>query len=53
MGEDWLDDAPVPRCDIRKPGAQRPVWVWRIVDLDAFLASRVVPVGAVSPFGAA
>jgi hypothetical protein len=51
MGEGWLDTAPVPRCDIRKPGALRPVWVWRVSDLDAFLASRVVQPGAVSPFG--
>jgi hypothetical protein len=52
MGEGWLDEpSPLPRCDIRKPGALRPVWVWRKVDLDAFLASRLVPPGMPSPWG--
>lgn len=48
----WLDDAPIPWVDLRKPGASRPVKVWRREDLDAFLASRVVPPGHPSPFGA-
>jgi hypothetical protein len=48
-GSRWLDDAPVPRCDIRKPGSSRPVWRWRRADLEAFLASRVVAPGAVNP----
>lgn len=47
----WLDDAPIPKCDIRKPGASKPVWVWRKVDLDAFLEQRLVPVGTSSPWG--
>lgn len=51
LGEDYLDDAPIPRCDLRKPGAKRPVWVWRKVDLDAYLESRLVPPGHPSPFG--
>jgi hypothetical protein len=48
---DWLLEpaCPVPRCDIRKPGASRPVWVWRRAALDAFLASREVAPGAVNP----
>lgn len=51
LGEDFLDEpSPVPRCDVRRPGAKRPVWVWRIVDLDAFLASRLVPPGMPSPW---
>jgi hypothetical protein len=50
---EWLLDAdcPVPKCDIRKPGAGRPIWVWRREALDDFLASREVPPGAVNPQG--
>ena len=48
-GSRWLDDAPVPRVDMRKPGASRPVWRWRKVDLDEFLASRVVRPGEPNP----
>lgn len=51
MGEDFLDEpSPVPRCDIRRPGAQRPVWVFRVVDLDEFLASRLLAPGMPSPW---
>ena len=46
----WLVAAPVPRVDLRLPGATRPVWRWRCSDLDAYLASRVVPPGHPSPF---
>jgi hypothetical protein len=42
---------PVPRCDIRKPGGKRPVWRWRVQDLDTFLESRLVQPGHASPFG--
>ena len=52
LGErsDWLleADCPVPRCDIRRPGAGKPVWVWRKLDLDAFLESRLVRPGQVN-----
>lgn len=50
-GSDWLlePDCPVPRCDIRRPGAGRPVWRWRRAALDAFLASREVAPGDVNP----
>lgn len=48
-GSRWLDDAPVPRCDLRKPGASRPVWRWRRESLDAFLKAREVAPGAVNP----
>jgi hypothetical protein len=52
MGEGWLDDpSPLPRSDIRKPGAQRPVWVWAVEDLEAFIRSRRVEPGMPSPFG--
>ena len=49
----WLleQDCPVPRCDIRKPGSARPVWVWRVVDLDRFLEERLVAPGHFSSFG--
>lgn len=46
----WLDNAPIPRVDLRKPGAAKPTWRWRKVDLDAFLESRLVPPGMASPF---
>lgn len=46
----WLDDAPIPRVDMRKPGASKPTWRWRRVDLDAWLESRLVPPGKASPF---
>lgn len=46
----WLVAAPVPRADLRLPGATRPVWRWRRADLDAYLASRVVAPGHPSPF---
>jgi hypothetical protein len=50
---DWLlePDCPVARCDIRKPGAARPVWVWLKRDLDAFLDSRRVEPGGVNHQG--
>ena len=52
-GSRWLleRDCPVAKCDIRKPGSARPVWVWRVLDLDAFLAERLVPAGHDSKFG--
>lgn len=45
-----MDDAPIPRVDIRKPGRTKPMWRWRVADLDAFLAARVVQPGMPSPF---
>lgn len=45
----WLDDAPIPWCDLRKPGATRPVRRWRKVDLDAFLEKRLVQPGQPNP----
>jgi hypothetical protein len=48
---DWLleSDCPVARCDIRRPGAARPVWVWLKRDLDAFLERRRVEPGEANP----
>jgi hypothetical protein len=48
---EWLlsADCPIARCDIRRPGAQRPAWVWRVATLDAFLQAREVAPGAVNP----
>lgn len=48
---DWLleADCPVPRCDIRRAGAKRPVWVWRKAALDAFLEGREVQPGQPNP----
>lgn len=46
---DWLMTAPVPRVDLRKVGAGRPVWRWRVVDLDAFLKQRLVQPGESNP----
>lgn len=51
MGEDWMEDAPIPRCDIRKPGSSRPVWRWYHDDLVKFVESRRVLPGHDSPFG--
>lgn len=41
---DWLldPDCPVPKCDIRKPGARVALWVWLWDDLKAFVESRRV-----------
>ena len=50
VGEDYLDDAPIPRVDLRKPGRTKPMWRWRRVDLDAHLAARLVQPGMPSPF---
>jgi hypothetical protein len=47
----WLDDAPIPKCDLRKSGATKPVWRWRRQDLDAFLEARLVLPGHPSSFG--
>lgn len=47
----WRDDAPIPRSDSRKPGASRPLWVWRKIDPDAFLEQRLVAPGRASPWG--
>lgn len=46
-----MDEAPIPWVDLRKPGGKRPVKRWRVVDLDAFLESRLVQPGFPSPFG--
>lgn len=46
----WLDDAPIARVDVRKPGARRPLWRWRRRDLDRFLHARLVAPGTFSPF---
>jgi hypothetical protein len=50
-GSRWLDepDCPVPYVDIRKPGAARAQKRWRVVDLDAFLAARLVKPGHDNP----
>ena len=46
----WLDDAPIPWVDMRKPGAGRPVKRWRVADLDAWLKERLVQPGCASPW---
>jgi hypothetical protein len=46
----YMDELPIPRVDLAKPGAARPRWVWRVVDLDAHLASRLVQPGYPSPW---
>lgn len=47
----WLTrpDCPIPRHDIRKPGAARPTWVWDYADLTAFVTSRKVEPGHPNP----
>lgn len=48
----WLTerDCPIPKVDMRKPGAARPVWRWRVRDLERFLLDRLVDPGKESPF---
>ena len=43
----WLteQDCPIPRVDIRKAGSTRPVWRWRVLDLERFLRDRLVEPG--------
>jgi hypothetical protein len=48
-GSRWLDDAPLPRVDMRKPGASKPVWRWLQDDLDAFLELRRFEPGKTNP----
>lgn len=36
------DRADIPRTDIAAPGATRAMWRYRVIDLDAFLAQRLV-----------
>lgn len=45
----WLteEDCPIPRVDMRKPGAQKASWRWRVCDLEAFLEERLVHPGHV------
>lgn len=47
----WLTEqnCPIPRVDMRKPGATRPVWRWRVRDLERFLLERLVDPGKDSP----
>lgn len=47
----WLDHAPIPWVDIRKPGGKQPCRRWRVKDLERFLLERVVAPGRDSPFG--
>jgi len=46
----WLlqPECPVARCDLRRPGAQRPFWRWRRETLDKFLAAREVAPGGIN-----
>lgn len=48
---DWLldPDCPVPKCDLRKPGAKQALWVWDYDDLKAFVMSRKVQPGHPNP----
>lgn len=48
VGKRWLDDAPFPWVDLRKPGASKPVKRWRVRDLDAAIAERVIQPGQTS-----
>jgi hypothetical protein len=47
----WLlqPECPVARCDLRLPGAKRPLWRWRRVTLDKFLESREILPGEPNP----
>jgi len=43
----WLTepDCPIPRVDMRKPGAGKPSWRWRVQDLETFLQERLIHPG--------
>lgn len=45
-----MDDMPIARVDRRKPGAKKPSWAWRKIDLDTFLTQRLVQPGQASPW---
>jgi hypothetical protein len=47
----WLlqPDCPIARCDLRRPGAKRPLWRWRRATLDRFLEVREIKPGDVNP----
>jgi len=45
MSASWLKTAPIPRIDQRRPGGKRPVWRYRVVDLDAWQEGRLVAAG--------
>jgi hypothetical protein len=49
--ERWMDDAPIPRVDMRKPGAKQPSWAYLHSDLEAWLNARRVMPGQESPLG--
>lgn len=45
MSPRWMKEAPIPKCDMRQAGGERPVWVWRKLDLECFLEERRVKLG--------
>jgi hypothetical protein len=49
-GSRWLDNAPIPWVDMRKPGATKPLKRWLVSDLDAFLHERRILPGHPSPY---
>jgi hypothetical protein len=46
----FMDDLDIPKCDLAKAGTNRPIWVWRIHDLEEYLAKRWLPHGEPSPW---
>lgn len=43
----WLleEACPIARVDMRKAGATKPLWRWRVVDLEGFLDARLTQPG--------
>ena len=40
-----LAKLPIPRADMSTPGSNRPTWVYRVADLDAYLEKKLVKPG--------
>lgn len=47
----WLLEpgCPVAHCDLRRPGAGRPLWRWRRATLEEFLRRREIRPGEPNP----
>ena len=48
-GARWLDNAPIPWCDVRKPGSTRPIRRYLREDLLEWLRARRVLPGQANP----
>lgn len=37
----WMEDAQLPRVDMRTPGTRKPMWRYRRADLDVWIEKRL------------